>query len=156
AADEEPVADLVFKFVLRPAVAALAEWDFVPLAGLMIVADLCKGFALPHLFHSTLENVADVSVPKPVETADRDGAVIVNRHRVIEHGTRQSCRRRHHARVGTVLEYQADANTVDDAGPAGGKCILFVAVTVLLHHADADARKIVISACCKKTKNRGL
>src|SRR6266540_6002824 len=47
ASDQETVFDFFGVFVLSPAVASLAERDFVPLCGLVIVAGLGEFLAMP-------------------------------------------------------------------------------------------------------------
>src|ERR1700720_3321798 len=48
-ANEQAVPDFFAVFVLRPAIASLAERNLIPLLGLMIIAGLRKFLALPYL-----------------------------------------------------------------------------------------------------------
>src|SRR5262249_55198566 len=67
--DQETVFDFFGVFVLRPAVASLAERDFVPLCGLMIVAGLSEFLALPNLLDAFVEYIAHVGGTHAVKTA---------------------------------------------------------------------------------------
>src|SRR5262249_19949439 len=58
ASDQETIFDFFGVFVLSPAVASLAERDFVPLCGLVIVAGLGEFLAMPDFAHAPFEYVA--------------------------------------------------------------------------------------------------
>src|SRR5262249_50867422 len=78
ASDQKTVFDFFGVFVLSPAVASLAERDFVPLCGLVIVAGLGEFLAMPDLAHVLFEHVTHVGCPYPVETAQPHAAVVVH------------------------------------------------------------------------------
>src|ERR1700677_3716812 len=111
-ADQQAVAHFLFEFVLCPTVAALAERHFVPLFGLVIIADLCKFLAVPHRFYAVLKDVADVGILESIETAHCDRAVVMNRHRFVKCGTWKSFFLRFHIWKGAILEQKPDADTV--------------------------------------------
>src|SRR5262249_32791349 len=117
-ADQHAVLDLFRVLVLRPAVATLAERDFVPLSGLVIVAGLGVLLAVPHLLHARLEYVAHVGGAHAVEAAQPHAAVIVHRNGLVDHRAGYSLGWLDHVREGAVLEHDAHADDVDDADPA--------------------------------------
>src|SRR5262249_41618644 len=84
APDQKTVFDFFGVFVLSPAVASLAERDFVPLRSLVIVAGLGKFLALPNFLDAFVEYIAHVGCPHPVETAQPHAAVIVHRHGLVD------------------------------------------------------------------------
>src|SRR5215813_7499038 len=57
APDQKTVFDFFGVFVLGPAVASLAERDFVPLCGLVIVAGLGELLTMPDIAHALFEHV---------------------------------------------------------------------------------------------------
>src|SRR5262245_22250543 len=60
APDQKTIFDFFGVFVLGPAVASLAERDFVPLYGLVIVAGLSEFFARQDLLDFFVEYIAHV------------------------------------------------------------------------------------------------
>src|SRR6266542_6468139 len=60
APDQKTVFDFFGVFVLRPAVASLAERNFVPLCGLVIVAGLGEFLAMPDVAYVPFEHVPHV------------------------------------------------------------------------------------------------
>src|SRR5262249_13287196 len=86
AADQRAVLDLFAVLVLGPGVAALAERHFVPLFGLVVVARLGELLAVPDFLHALLEHVAHVGSTHAVEAAQAHAAVVVHRHRLVDHG----------------------------------------------------------------------
>src|SRR5262249_3259203 len=66
--DQETVLDFLAILVLSPAVASLAERNFVPLCSLVIVAGLGEFLALPDFAHALFEDVAHIGCSHPVET----------------------------------------------------------------------------------------
>src|SRR5215475_10534071 len=75
--DQKTVLYFLGILVLSPAVASLAERDFVPLRGLMIVAGLGEFLALPDFLDAFVEYIAHVGCPHPVKTAQPHAAVVV-------------------------------------------------------------------------------
>src|SRR6516162_384833 len=124
--DQEAVADLLHEFLLRPAVAIAAEWNLIPLLGLVIVANLREGLTLPDVLHAVGEDITDIRHLETVEAADGYRAVVMDRHGLVDRGTRHALCRGLHVGIGAVLEDQADANAVDNAGPARDECLFFV------------------------------
>ena len=143
-------------FVLRPAVAAGAERHFLPLSGLVIVADFGEFLAVPHRLYALVEHVADIGALEAVEAADRHRAVIMHRQRLIQSRARQALLRRLHIREGAVLEQQVDAHAIDQAAPALDKGRLLVAVLVLQRERHADPRQIAIAARRQHAEHRRL
>src|SRR2546430_15797540 len=86
APDQETVFDFFGVFVLSPAVASLAERDFVPLCGLVIVAGLGEFLAMPDFTHVFFEHVTHVGCTHSVETAQAYTAVVVHRHGLVNNG----------------------------------------------------------------------
>src|SRR3989442_2314205 len=82
--DQKTVFDFFGVFVLRPAVASLAERDFVPLRGLVIIAGLGEFLAMPDLTHVLFEYVTHVGCPHSIETAQPHAAVVVDRHGLVD------------------------------------------------------------------------
>src|SRR5262249_30017685 len=82
--DQKTVFDFFGVCVLSPAVASLAERDFVPLRGLVIVAGLGEFLALPDFAHVLFEHVTHVGCPHSVETAQPHAAVVVHRHGLVD------------------------------------------------------------------------
>src|SRR6516165_9385789 len=68
APDQEPVADLLHEFLLCPAVAIAAERNLIPLLGLVIVANLREGLALPDCLHALSQDIADIRHFESVKT----------------------------------------------------------------------------------------
>src|SRR5262245_63626163 len=67
APDEEAIAHLLIECMLSPAVAILAERDFVPLLRLMIIARLGELLALPHRRDALFEDIAHTGRQKTVQ-----------------------------------------------------------------------------------------
>src|SRR6516225_3290832 len=67
--DQKTIFDFFGVFVLSPAVASLAERNFVPLCGLVIVAGLGELLAVPDFIHVFFEHVPHVGCAHSVETA---------------------------------------------------------------------------------------
>src|SRR5215467_15256754 len=84
ASDQETVLDFLGILVLSPAVASLAERDFVPLCGLVIVPGLGEFLAMPDFAHALFEHVTHVGCPHSVETAQPYAAVVVHRHGLVD------------------------------------------------------------------------
>src|SRR5215471_3829964 len=94
--DQKPAFDFFGVFVLSPAVTSLAERDFVPLCGLVIVAGLGKFLAMPDLTHALFEHVTHVGCPYSVETAQPYAAVVVHRHGLVDNRARHALGRLDH------------------------------------------------------------
>src|SRR5215471_3503013 len=109
APDQKTVFDFFGVFVLGPAVASLAERDFVPLRGLMIVAGLGEFLAMPNLLDAFVEYIAHVGCPHSVETAQPHAAVVVHRHGLVDNGAGHALGRLDHIRESAVLEYDASS-----------------------------------------------
>src|SRR5215472_6901394 len=75
ASDQKTIFDFFAVFVLSPAVASLAERDFVPLCSFVIVAGLGEFLAMPDLAHVFFEHVTHVGCPHSIKTAQPHAAV---------------------------------------------------------------------------------
>src|SRR5215469_1861577 len=105
ASDQKTIFDFFGVFVLSPAVASLAERDFVPLCGLVIVAGLGEFLTVPDLTHVLFEYVAHVGCPHPVETAQAYAAVVVHWHGLVDNRAGHPLGRLDHVGEGAVLEH---------------------------------------------------
>src|SRR5262245_30182270 len=144
--DQETVFDFFGVFVLGPAVASLAERDFVPLCGLMIVAGLGEFLAMPDLAHAPFEHIAHVGRAHSVEAAQPHAAVIVHRHGLVNDRTRHTLGRLDHVGEGAILEHDPGSHYVDDADPAVDELVGFVSVGILNGDGNAYTRQFAIAS----------
>src|SRR5262245_35482218 len=131
ASDQKTVFDFFGVFVLSPAVASLAERDFVPLCGLMIVAGLSESLALPNLLDAFVEYIAHVGGTHAIKTAQSYAAVVVYRHSLVDDRAGHALGRLDHVGESAVLEYDASSHYIHNADPAVDELIGFVPIGIL-------------------------
>src|SRR6516162_4793084 len=156
APDQETVFDFFAIFVLSPAVASLAERDFVPLCGLVIVAGLGEFLALPDFAYALFEDVAHVGCPHPIETAQAYAAVVVHRHGLVNNGAGHALGRLDHVGEGAVLEHDAGSHHIDDSDPAIDELVGFVLVGILNGDRNAYTRRFAIAPDAQQSEYRRL
>src|SRR5262249_55027560 len=156
AADQEAVFDFFGVFVLSPAVASLAERDFVPLCGLVIVAGLGELLAVPDFTHVFFEHVPHVGRAHSVETAQAYAAVVVHRHGLVNNGAGHALGRLDHVREGAVLEYDAGPHHIDDSDPAVDELVGFVPVGILNGDGNTYTRRFAIASDAQQSEYRRL
>src|SRR5215468_10817983 len=101
--DQKTVSDFFGVFVLGPAVASLAERDFVPLRSLVIVAGLSEFLALPNLLDAFVEYIAHVGGAYAVDTPQPYAAIVVHRHGHVNDRPGQKLGRLDHHRESAIL-----------------------------------------------------
>src|SRR6516225_8662090 len=154
ASDQQTVPDFLGILILSPAVASLAERDFVPLCGLVIVAGLGEFLTVPDFAHALFEDVAHVGRPHPVETTQAYAAVVVHRHGLVDNGAGHALGRLDHVGEGAVLEHDAGSHHVDDPDPAVDKLVGFVPVGILNGDGNTYARQFAIASDPQQSKYR--
>src|SRR6478609_8774026 len=98
ATDQKAVTDFFFIFVLGPTIAVGAKRDFLPLSGLMVVANLGELLAIPHSLYTLLEHVAHIGALESIEATDRHSAVVMYGQGLVEGRAGQSLFRWFHIR----------------------------------------------------------
>src|SRR5262249_12552078 len=144
--DQKTVFDFFAVFVLSPAVASLAERDFVPLCGLMIVAGLGEFLALPNLLDAFVEYIAHVGSAYAVETAQPYAAIVVHRHGLVDNRAGHALGRLDHIGESAILEHDASSHHVDDADPAVDELIGFVPIGILDGDRNTDTWRLAIAS----------
>src|SRR5262245_45130002 len=152
APDQKTIFDFFGVFVLGPAVASLAERDFVPLCGLVIVAGLSEFLALPDLLDAFVEYIAHVGGAYAVETAQPYAAIVVHRHGLVDDRAGHALGRLDHVGESAVLEHDASSHYVDDADPAVDELIGFVPIGILNGDGNADTRRFAIASDAQQSK----
>src|SRR5262249_34023966 len=135
---------------------SLAERDFVPLCGLVIVAGLGEFLAVPDFTHVFFEHVTHVGCTHSVETAQAYTAVVVHRHGLVDNCTGHAFGRLDHVGEGAVLEYDPSSHHVDNANPAVHEFIGFVPVGILNGDRNAHARQFTIASDAQQSEYRRL
>src|SRR5262249_41074628 len=154
--DQETVFDFFGVFVLGPAVTSLAERDFVPLGGLVIVAGLGEFLAIPDLAHALFEHVTHVGCPHAVETARPYAAVVVQWHGLVDDRAGHALGRLDHVGEGAVLEHDPGSHHVDNADPAVDELVGFVPVGILNGDGNAHTRRFAIASDAQQSEYRRL
>src|SRR5262245_35045959 len=154
--DQKTIFDFFGVFVLRPTVASLAERDFVPLRGLVIVAGFGEFLALPDFAHVLFEHVTHVGCPHPVETAQPYATVVVHRHRLIDNRAGYALGRLGHVGESAVLEHDPGSHYVDNADPAVHELVGFVPVGILNGDGNAHTRQFAIASDAQQSEYRRL
>src|SRR5215831_3090643 len=154
--DQKTIFDFFGVFVLSPAVASLAERDFVPLCGLVIVAGLGEFLTMPDLTHVLFEYVTHVGCPHSIETAQPHAAVVVHRHGLVDNRAGHALGRLDHVGEGAVLEYDPCSHHVDNTDPAVDELVGFMPVGILNGDGNAYAWRFAIASDAQQSKYRRL
>src|SRR6516225_5509272 len=156
APDQKTVFDFFGVFVLGPAVASLAERNFVPLCGLVIIAGLSEFLALPNLLDAFVEYIAHVGSAYAVETAQPYAAIVVHRHGLVDNRAGHALGRLDHVGEGAILEHDASSHHVDNADPAVHELVGFVPVGILNGDGNAHTRRVAIASDAQQSEYRRL
>src|SRR5262249_34907167 len=126
--------------------ASLAERDFVPLRGLVIVAGLSEFLTLPNLLDAFVEYIAHIGGTYAVETAQPYAAIVVHRHGLVDDRAGHALGRLDHVGESAVLEHDASSHYVDDADPAVDELIGFVPIGILDGDRNTDTWQFAIAS----------